>query len=120
MAKQYGSIAVEDTRNHQALPKEFELLPNFPNPFNPETEIRFALPEANRVVVRIFNTLDEEIRTLVEAEYEAGYHGVLWDGKDKNGTSVVSGVYLCKLQVVDPAKGEAGSFSQVRKMSLIR
>jgi hypothetical protein len=114
------------------LPITFALEQNYPNPFfsgaespalgrgEPETEIRFALPEANHVALKIFNTLGEEVRTLVEARYEAGYHRVRWDGRDQKGNPVASGVYLCKLQVADPAKGRAGSFSQVRKMSVIR
>ncbi|MCG3157352.1 MAG: hypothetical protein DKINENOH_03984 [bacterium] len=95
-----------------AWPQEFALLPNFPNPFNPETEIRFALPEASFVVLKIFNTLGEEIRILVEAPLAPGTHSVHWDGTDRHGSLVVSGVYLCRLQ--------AGGFSQVRKMSLVR
>jgi flagellar hook assembly protein FlgD len=64
------------------------------------------------VVIKIFNTLGEEIRTLADAQYDAGYHRVRWDGKDKNGKSVASGVYLYQLR--------AGRFSQVKKMSFIR
>ncbi|MCI0553950.1 MAG: T9SS type A sorting domain-containing protein [Anaerolineae bacterium] len=94
------------------IPEGYALLQNYPNPFNPETEIRFQLLEASHVVVKIFNTVGEEIRTLVEAEYEAGYHRVRWDGKDKNGHPVASGIYLYQLL--------AGNFSQVRKMSLLR
>jgi hypothetical protein len=93
-------------------PESYALLPNYPNPFNPETEIRFQLPQAGFVVIKIFNILGEEIRTLADAQYDAGYHRVRWDGKDKNGKSVASGVYLYQLR--------AGRFSQVKKMGLIR
>ncbi len=85
---------------------------SYPNPFNPETEIRFQLLKASHVVVKVFNLLGEEIRTLVEAESQAGYHQVRWDGKDQNGNSVTSGVYLYQLQ--------ASNFSQVKKMILQR
>ncbi len=95
-----------------SLPTEFALEQNYPNPFNPETEIRFALPEANQVALKIFNLLGAEVRTLVDKRYEAGYHHVRWDGKDKQGNPVASGVYLYQLR--------AGSFSQVKKMSLLR
>jgi hypothetical protein len=102
----------------------YALLQNYPNPFlseakspalsgaNPETEIRFQLPKASHVVVKIFNLLGKEVRTLVDEQREAGYHSVHWEGKDKNGKLVASGVYLYQLQ--------AGSFSQVKKMSFIR
>jgi alpha-amylase len=105
-------------------PEHFALEQNYPNPFlsgakspalsggNPETEIRFQLPEASHVVVKIFNTLGKEIRTLVNASYQPGYHNVRWDGKDENGNPVASGVYFYQLQ--------AGNFSQMKKMSLLR
>ncbi len=95
-----------------ALPESYALFQNYPNPFNPETEIRFALPQASYVVVKIFNLVGAEIRTLVDETREAGYHRVRWNGKDKNGKAVASGIYLYQLR--------AGNFSQVRKMSLVR
>lgn len=103
------SVALQ---NETGIPEGYALYQNHPNPFNPETEIRFQLPEANHVVVKIFNTVGEEIRTLVDAPYEAGYHRVRWDGKANNGKLVASGVYLYQLR--------AGNFSQVKKMSLLR
>lgn len=104
-----NSIA-EDERKF--LPEGFVLEQNYPNPFNPETEIRFQLPEANHVVVIIFNLLGQEIRTLADKQYEAGFHALPWDGKANNGNLVASGIYLYQLQ--------AGSFSQVKKMTLLR
>jgi hypothetical protein len=95
-----------------ALPKSYALTQNHPNPFNPATTIRFQLPEANHVVMKIFNILGEEIRTLVDAPFEAGDHIVQWDGKDNKGQTVASGVYLYQLQ--------AGSFKEVKRMSLLQ
>ena len=66
---------------------------NYPNPFNPETEIRFQFPEAGHSVVRIYNTLGQEIRTLADGQYEAGFQSISWDGKDNNGQLVASGIY---------------------------
>jgi hypothetical protein len=94
------------------LPIEYALEQNYPNPFNPETEIRFQLPKSGYVVLKIFNTLGAEIRTLVDAPYRPGYHHARWDGEDNNGKPVASGVYFYRLQ--------AGNFSQVKKMSLLR
>jgi hypothetical protein len=113
-------ITSVDEKITTGLPQAFALLQNYPNPFNPETEIRFALPQASHVVAKIYNLLGEEVRTLVDEQREAGYHTLRWDGKDKNGKSVASGVYLYQLQVVDPVNGGTGSFSQVKKMSFIR
>jgi hypothetical protein len=103
------AVAAIDKRN---MPAGFELFQNHPNPFNPETEIRFQLPEATHVVVTIFSLSGQEIRTLVNAPYEAGYHTVRWDGRDNHGSPLASGVYLYRL--------DAGGFSQVKKMSLLR
>ena len=95
-----------------SIPEDYALSQNYPNPFNPETEIRFQLPQASHVVLKIFNTLGQEIRTLTHREYEVGFHRVRWDAKDSKGNLVSSGIYLYQLQ--------AGSFSQIRKMTLLR
>ena len=83
------------------LPVSFALFQNYPNPFNPETEIRFQLPEASHVGLRIFNTLGQEIRTLVDSPYALGSHSISWEGKDHGGNLVASGVYLYQLQTGD-------------------
>jgi len=98
--------------NEEIIPATFHLFQNFPNPFNPETKIRFALTQSSHVVINIYNTLGQQIVTLVDAQYAAGFHNVRWDGKNRNGTQVSSGVYLYRIQ--------AGEFSQLRKMILIR
>ena len=95
-----------------ATVKSFQLFQNYPNPFNPETEIRFQLAEPSPVAVKIFNTLGAEVRTLAEGQYHAGFHTVRWDGKDRNGNTVTSGVYFCQFQ--------AGVVTQMMKMNLLR
>ena len=96
----------------ETMPDSYALLDNYPNPFNPETHVRFQLPEASHVTVRIFNTLGQEIRTLTNKQYEAGSHSVRWDSKDNQGNAVSSGVYLYKVQ--------AGTFTLVKKMTLLK
>ncbi|MGH7455157.1 MAG: FlgD immunoglobulin-like domain containing protein, partial [bacterium] len=108
-----------ESAEKEAAPSTYALFQNYPNPFNPSTEIRFQLPEASHVTVRIFNALGQEIRRLEDRQYEAGVHSVRWDGKDNAGNAVSSGVYLYQLQAVDILKG-AGKFSQVKKMNLLR
>jgi len=95
-----------------AIPKSYTLSQNYPNPFNPETTIRFQLPRAGHVVLRIFNIRGQKIRTLIDSPYQAGSHDVRWDSKDNHDNPVSSGLYFYQLQV--------GDFSQVRKMSLLR
>ena len=107
-----GAPSVSVETEDPIIPDEFIVHQNFPNPFNPETEIRFALTRDNHVVINIYNTLGQQIGTLINTQYAAGFHSVHWDGKDRNGRPVSSGVYLYQIQ--------AGAFSQVKKMSLIR
>ena len=90
----------------------YALLQNYPNPFNPETVIGFQIPEANHVTIKIFNSLGQEVRTLLDMQYNKGFHSVIWDGKDNLGNSVSSGIYFYRLQ--------AGTFNQINKMSLLR
>ncbi len=107
-----GAPTVSVEREDPIIPDEFIVHQNFPNPFNPETEIRFALTKDSHVVINVYNTLGQQLDTLIDEQYAAGFHSVRWDGKDKNGNPVSSGVYLYQIK--------AGDFSQVRKMSLIR
>lgn len=98
----------------QVLPigKNFSLSQNYPNPFNPETTIHFQLPQAGHVMLRIFNTLGQEIQKLADREFEAGFYRLVWDGKGARGRAASSGLYFYQLQ--------AGDFIQVKKMMLLR
>jgi len=90
----------------------FRLEQNYPNPFNPTTTIPYKLPGSSQVNLGIYNSLGQEVRTLVTAHQEAGEYRVVWDGRDNHGRPVPSGVYIYRLQ------GE--NFSDSRKMMLIR
>ena len=85
---------------------------NSPNPFNPDTEIRFQVPEQSRVVIHVYNTLGQLVRTLTDGIYEPGTHSVRWDGLDLNGRQLASGVYFYQMR--------AGDFSKIKKMTLLR
>lgn len=95
-----------------AVPKSYALHQNYPNPFNTSTEIRYQIPEDGRVVLKIFNTLGQEVRTLEDAKHEAGEYEALWDGRDDQGREVASGLYFCRLK--------AGDFTAVKKMVLVK
>lgn len=89
------------------------LHPNVPNPFNPSTAIRFAVPDhAADVRLRIFDTRGRLVRTLVDEVRQPGDHTVTWNGRDGAGRTVASGVYLMRLDV--------GGMSQMRSMVLAR
>jgi hypothetical protein len=94
-----GMTGIDD--DVAGLPLEFALSQNYPNPFNPATEIEFALPENAYVKIEIFNVLGQKVLTLVDAEMDAGYKSVVWDGTDRSGRSVASGVYLYRMEAKD-------------------
>jgi hypothetical protein len=89
------------------LPKEYSLAQNFPNPFNPMTVIEFSLPKTGYVSLVVFNSLGQEVQTLMRQQMAPGRFRVQW-----NAANVASGVYLCQLR--------AGEFMQTKKLVLIR
>lgn len=95
-----------------ALPDGYELSQNFPNPFNPTTTIRFALPEDATVSLRIYNIHGQLVRTLANGSFSAGSHNFTWDGTDENGLNVVSGMYFYQLQSRD--------YQEVKKMLMLK
>ena len=91
---------------------DFYLYPNYPNPFNPGTRIAFRINRAETVQLSIYNLLGQAVRTLVSGQLAEGLHNYTWDGRNDFGNPVSSGIYIYRL--------EAGSFTQTRKMHLIR
>jgi hypothetical protein len=81
-----------------AVPGDCKLHQNYPNPFNPTTTIHYDLPKASRVVLKVYNVLGEEIRTLVDENQTAGYKSAIWNGKNNFGQPVSSGIYIYRLQ----------------------
>lgn len=81
----------------RAIPTDYGLERNFPNPFNPETTIAYQLPEAGVVSLKIYNSVGQEVRTLAQGPQDAGFYRVRWDGRDARGRSVASGTYLYQL-----------------------
>jgi len=104
------STAVEMERCTQ--PGNFRLLQNYPNPFNPVTEIQFEIPKNSFVSLKIYNVLGQEIRALINEKKTSGIYRITWDGRDKLGQYVKSGLYFYRL--------ETDNFSQVRKMIYVR
>ena len=92
----------------EPAPEAFGLEQSYPNPFNPATTIRYALPEAANVSLVVYNLLGQQVRTLVSGAQGPGYHSVVWDGRDEAGRVAATGVYIYRLQ--------AGGFVQVKKM----
>ncbi len=79
-------------------PQNYALkLDNYPNPFNPTTTISFSIPESGKTELNIYNTKGQCVKQLVSAEFTAGKHSVVWNGKDENDKLVSSGIYFYKL-----------------------
>lgn len=91
------NTAVQERSANASLPKDFALGQNFPNPFNPETEISYELPGQSQMTITVFNLMGQRVRTLLNSRIAAGRHTVRWDGKDETGQSVPSGVYLYRM-----------------------
>ena len=99
------------------LPGEYQLHPNFPNPFNPTTTIRYQLPGRAEVNLKIFNVLGQEVVALQNGAQPAGNYEIAWDGRNTAGKIVASGLYFYRLEATD-ANGER--FQQIRKMLLLK
>lgn len=106
------TTGIAPTHQEAALPRSLVLSPNYPNPFNSTTAIRFELPGTGRVRLVLYNVLGQRVRTLVDAKHDAGTYAVRWDGKNGAGQEVASGVYIGRL--------EAGGSVSVRKLVLLR
>jgi hypothetical protein len=94
------------------LPDRFALAQNFPNPFNPETEIMFSVPNPSAVRIQIYNIMGQHVRTLTDTHYPMGVHRIVWDGRSDAGLAVGAGVYVYRM--------EAPGFVQTRKMLLMK
>lgn len=94
------------------LPSAASLAPNYPNPFNPVTHIRFNLPYRSQVSIRVYDVAGREVLTLKDDILSGGEHDLIWDGRDSDGQLVETGVYICRMI--------SGEVSQSNKMLLLR
>lgn len=90
-----------------ALPRAFDLAQNFPNPFNPSTLIRYAIPVKSHVLLTVHNILGQVVATIVNEDQDAGFHEIRFDAPNLS-----SGVYLYRL--------ESGKFVETRKLTIIK
>lgn len=97
------------------IPIEYCLYPNYPNPFNPETTIKYGLPEESFVTISIYDINGRLMETLIRENRTAGYHTISWRAAD-----LVSGVYFYRIVVKNPARGGVVNFQQVRKCLLVK
>jgi 1,4-alpha-glucan branching enzyme len=89
------------------MPKNYALDQNYPNPFNPSTTINYALPKSEKVTITVFNMIGQKVATLINKKQEAGFHSVNFEA-----SNLASGMYIYRIK--------AGSFSQIKKLTLIK
>ncbi|MEW5994903.1 MAG: T9SS type A sorting domain-containing protein, partial [Candidatus Zixiibacteriota bacterium] len=94
------------------LPEDYALMQNYPNPFNISTWISFDLPSPGHVKLEVYNILGQRVTVLTDEVLPAGPHTVVWNGRNRRGRTVASGVYLYRLT--------AGGRSFTRKMVLLK
>lgn len=108
-----GSLVLSAQDNNlSGLPEEYKLYSNYPNPFNPNTTIKFDIPNRSKVVLKIYNIHGEEIITLANEVFNPGEYGITWNGRNSLGESMPSGMYVYRI-VTD-------HFSGAMKMILLK
>jgi methionine-rich copper-binding protein CopC len=114
-----GNVVVNENRSKnlesvsiKAIPEEFKLSNNYPNPFNPTTTINYQLPKSSKVVITVYDLLGHRVKTLVNKNMEAGYYSVIWNGKNESGKTLSSGTYFYHIK--------AGKNSATKKMLLMK
>ncbi len=108
----FQPTALSVSSSETAKPAAFGLLGNYPNPFNPSTTIRFSLPSAGIAELVVYNIAGQKIRELTAGRMEAGTHSVVWNGRNQQGNTVSSGVYIAQLKM----EGKVES----RRMTLVK
>jgi hypothetical protein len=98
--------------NLEIIPLKTTLNGNYPNPFNPETNISFTLSSNGKTLLEIFNIKGEKVSKLIDKHLDSGYYSVVWNGKDDFGRDLASGIYFYKFQTK--------KYSSIKKMILLK
>jgi flagellar hook assembly protein FlgD len=108
----FATVEEAGVISEDILPEKFAVYDNYPNPFNPTTQISFDLTENSVTEVSVWNLLGQKITTLYTGDLNAGHHTVKFDGKDSNGSILPSGVYIYRVA--------AGNNVSTKKMMLLK
>lgn len=117
MYKHYLTVNVDEQSN---VVNNYNLFDCYPNPFNPSTNVRFSLAFSSNVKIKIYNSLGEEIITLLNQSLLAGEHNVVWNAVDKNNNLVPSGVYFITMLADPESAGETNRFIKTTKSVFIK
>lgn len=108
-----ATVTSVDEKYNKQVVDGFGLVSNYPNPFNPSTTIEFNMPEQSKVKVEVFDILGNKVSTLIDnQELSAGQKRIVWNGKNDNGSQMVSGVYIYRIT--------SGKFNVSKKMMLLK
>lgn len=99
------------------LPSAFALQQNFPNPFNPQTTIGYALPVLSEVSIEVFNILGQRVAGLVQQKLPAGQYEVTWQGRNNHGQIVANGIYFYRMTAKSP---DGNVFVNTRRMHYVK
>jgi Secretion system C-terminal sorting domain len=109
-----GSFKYSSIVTVNSLPVKFELFQNYPNPFNPATTIRYSIPKAEHITLKVYDELGNEVSTLVDENKEAGNYDIAF-----NGTGLASGIYYYRITAI-PLGRQTGEFNEVKKLMLLK
>ena len=98
--------------NDNITPDDFFVSPNYPNPFNPNTQVDIHLPESDFLMVNIFDATGRQINTLINEQLNPGVYNLKWNGNDSNGNGMPTGVYFIQVR--------SGKHINTQKMILIK
>jgi hypothetical protein len=105
-------VTVTFTENENDIPIITELSGNYPNPFNPETSIKYSMSKDDEINISIYNIKGQLVKTLIDEHQESGHHEVIWNGKDNKNKQTSSGVYFMKM--------ETSEYKKLQKMLLMK
>ncbi len=100
------------------IPSSYALLPNYPNPFNPQTTITYNLPQSSIVSLKVYNLLGQEVRTLVGEAQTHGLKSIEWDATNNSGSTVASGTYIARMFA--HSVGTSENFQAAIKLVLVK
>jgi len=101
------------------IPKTYELLGNYPNPFNPSTTIKYALPYSSNVELTIYDITGKVVKVFSESGQSAGYQNIVWNGNSQQGSQVSSGVYLYRFKATS-IDGSNKVFEKTAKLLMLK
>lgn len=114
----FSPVIKDNDKEINSIPEEFYLYPNYPNPFNPSTNVSFALPGPSHVTISIYNVTGKLIDQIAIYNLGTGKHSIQWLGNNVKGTQVATGIYILNIQATNINTGE--TYSANNKLHLMK